>query len=147
MVTPGASFLHGGQSFGTDMMPEAELGCRNGHDAFVLSSLSYCGSVTGCPGPQSHPGLPAASWLLWHIEIERFKRTRAKWVDEGHMTFRVLCFLQSSAQLWCEARVATAAGSLGRLPQADTVLSCCSGGAWVEASVDPVSEAGGTAFN
>ena len=56
-------------------------------------------------------------------------------------------FLQSSAQLRWEARVATAAGSLGRLPQADAVLSCHSGGAWVEVSVDPASEAGGNAFN
>ena len=56
-------------------------------------------------------------------------------------------FLESSAKLRWEAQVATVAGSLGRLPQADTVLSCRSGGAWVEASVDPASEAGGTAFN
>ena len=52
-------------------------------------------------------------------------------------------FLESSAKLRWEAQVATVAGSLGRLPQADTVLSCRSGGAWVEASVDPASEAGG----
>ena len=87
---------------------ELNWGAKVTTDAFVFSFLSYCGSVIGCPGPQSHPGLPAASWLLWHIEIKRFKRTGAKWVDEGHTACRVLCFLQNSAQLWCEARVATA---------------------------------------